>query len=82
MALSLRDPTISQVTREQMLNWLTEWRATQEVQDSLRQFLSEKLEEVEPGLSEQMVETSQRDDYADNEVPFVQLIMDDVASYG
>lgn len=82
MGMSLRDKRLSGVTREMMHNWIKEWRKTPEAQEALENYLRDRLDEIEPGLADLEVDVSQRDDYDTDTVPFLQLIKDDLTSYG
>jgi hypothetical protein len=79
MALGHRDIP---VTREMMSEWLQEWEDLPSRRPAKRKFLADKLEEIEPGLSKATVDTSQRDDYKNDEVSLMDLIFDDLDSYG
>lgn len=80
MALSHR--RFRQITREMLYGWLQEYQALPAPKPTKRQFLIDKIEGVTPGLSDTAMDMSQRDDYEDDEVPFIRVVMDDLKSYG
>jgi hypothetical protein len=67
------------VTREQAQGWLTEYDQQNSDDSKLRDFLMGKVDALE--LDNVMVDTSGRDDYSEDEVHVVDLLMDDLGSY-
>jgi hypothetical protein len=74
MAVNPRDIPI---TREQMHGWLQEYESL-EVKPDKREFLISKLGDHATTL----VNTSQRDDYSADQVELIDMVMDDLESYG
>lgn len=76
MALSPRDIPI---TREMVAGWLADYEQTQKAQ-TLETYLKTRVGRLQ--LDDPMVDVSQRDDYTEPEVHVVQMILDDLPSYG
>jgi hypothetical protein len=63
--------------------WIAEWEALpKRGRVPLEDYLREQLEGIEPGLADVMVDTSQRNDYPDQGTSLLQLLMDDLHTYG
>lgn len=61
--------------------WLADWKALPLPKPTKRQYIKTQLEAIRTGLSDDELDVSVRDDYADESVPILQVIMDDLGSY-
>ena len=68
------------ITREMVHEWLQEYDGNRSEAEPLREFIRSKVDALD--LPDTLVDTSQRDDYATDEVDVVDLIMGDINSYG
>ena len=69
------------ITRDIVAQWLVDWQAIVPPRPTKRAYIIQRLEAIRVGLSNDELDTSQRDDYADDTVNIVQVILDDLQSY-
>jgi len=76
MAIGARDVPI---TRDKVHDWLSEYDGQIGPTKKLRDYIAGKVGEL--NLEDQMVDTSNRDDWDEDEVDVVDIIMADLDSY-
>jgi hypothetical protein len=69
------------VTRDMVAQWLQDWQSLPQPKPTKRVYIGQQLEAIRAGLSNETLDVSERDDYPDDEVPLLQIIMDDLRSY-
>jgi hypothetical protein len=69
------------LTREKIQQWINQWQVSTAKTSgvTLPDFLRDKVSKA--NLSDDQIDTSDRDDYTDDSTPVVQMILDDLSSY-
>lgn len=70
------------ITREMVGGWVLTWKNTAQPKPTLRNYIRQQLEGIRTGLGDEDMDVSERDDYPDDTAPFIQIIMDEVKSFG
>ena len=70
------------VTREMLHGWLQDWEALPSRRPAKKGYLKQRMDEVQPGLGDELVNVGQRSDIKGDTVPLIDLVMADIDSYG